>query len=63
MRRAPDCTCKIIGWKGPFCLPQCPQGLATGKRYSDWESVPDDVLVNPRYWGPIPTDPEEAEKP
>lgn len=44
----PDCTCAVRLWSG-ICLPECPRGLATGRRYASWDDVPNDVLLPDRY--------------
>jgi ADP-ribose pyrophosphatase YjhB (NUDIX family) len=44
----PKCTCSV-GLANGTCLPDCPRGKHTGKRYPTWEDVPDDVLSEEKY--------------
>lgn len=44
----PDCTCRVSAATG-IDLPDCPQGLRTGRRYKSWAEVPDEVL---RWYDP-----------
>jgi len=47
-KHPPKCTCHVRMWNST-CLPDCPRGLVTGRRYETWADVPNDTLLEDQY--------------